>query len=129
LLKHFQISNFQCQIVFCFIVISKVPLPNQPHWFYLFNATEEDLQQICISILRVYHHKKVGLLALCDVARHKALYLSAHRLTDDAPGAGCDEGVHRDRFDGLTHPSKLRFDFGRAEWIERLWCFGLGFRE
>ena len=41
----------QCSIV----------LPNNPPWYWLFSVDEEDIQQICLSILRLYSRPKVSL--------------------------------------------------------------------
>lgn len=38
---------------------SQIPLPNRPHWFLLFGATEEEIQEICLKILQLYTRKKV----------------------------------------------------------------------
>ncbi|PIO34153.1 hypothetical protein AB205_0079000 [Aquarana catesbeiana] len=35
-----------------------IPLPNKPHWFLLFGATEENMQEICVTALRLYTRKK-----------------------------------------------------------------------
>ncbi|GAB0198835.1 cyclin-L2 [Grus japonensis] len=39
----------------------EIPLPNRPHWFLLFGATEEEIQEICVKILQLYTRKKVDL--------------------------------------------------------------------
>ena len=43
---------------------SQIPLPNRPHWFLLFGATEEEIQEICFKILQLYTRKKVDLTHL-----------------------------------------------------------------
>lgn len=40
----------------------QIPLPNRPHWFLLFGATEEEIQEICLKILQLYTRKKVCFL-------------------------------------------------------------------
>ncbi|KAB1269268.1 Cyclin-L2 [Camelus dromedarius] len=42
----------------------QIPLPNRPHWFLLFGATEEEIQEICLKILQLYTRKKVDLTHL-----------------------------------------------------------------
>ncbi|CAH0718006.1 unnamed protein product, partial [Brenthis ino] len=37
-----------------------LPLPNNPHWFLLFKATEEDIRDVCIKILQLYKRAKVN---------------------------------------------------------------------
>ncbi|KAK2148453.1 hypothetical protein LSH36_497g02057 [Paralvinella palmiformis] len=36
----------------------KVPLPNNPPWYALFNVEEADIQDVCVSILELYSRKK-----------------------------------------------------------------------
>lgn len=42
-----------------FVSPFQIPLPNRPHWFLLFGATEEEIQEICLKILQLYTRKKV----------------------------------------------------------------------
>lgn len=37
-----------------FHLLLQIPLPDQPPWFLLFGASEEDLKDICKRILRLY---------------------------------------------------------------------------
>ncbi|XP_072947980.1 cyclin-L1 [Epargyreus clarus] len=37
-----------------------LPLPNNPHWFLLFNVTEEDIRDVSLSILQLYKRPKVN---------------------------------------------------------------------
>lgn len=39
----------------------QIPLPNRPHWFLLFGATEDEIQEICLKTLQLYTRKKVAL--------------------------------------------------------------------
>lgn len=45
----------------------QIPLPNRPHWFLLFGATEEEIQEICLKILQLYTRKKVVLCVFYHV--------------------------------------------------------------
>lgn len=38
----------------------QIPLPTRPHWFLLFGTTEEEIQEICLTTLKLYTRKKVG---------------------------------------------------------------------
>lgn len=38
-----------------------MPLPSSPPWFELFDVEEEDIKEICLTILRLYARKKVNL--------------------------------------------------------------------
>ena len=51
-------ETIACACIYLAARVLRIPLPNQPHWFYLFNATEEEIQKISLSILEVYQHKK-----------------------------------------------------------------------
>ena len=51
-------ETIACACIYLAARVLRMPLPNQPHWFYLFNATEEEIQKIALSILQVYQHKK-----------------------------------------------------------------------
>uniref|UniRef100_H2Z208 Cyclin-L1 n=1 Tax=Ciona savignyi TaxID=51511 RepID=H2Z208_CIOSA len=53
-------ETIACACIYLAARVLQVPLPNQPHWFYLFNATEEDIQQICLALMRLYQHKKAS---------------------------------------------------------------------
>ncbi|BFZ23285.1 hypothetical protein BsWGS_26324 [Bradybaena similaris] len=39
----------------------QVPLPNSPPWYWLFAVGEDEIQQICLSILRLYARPKPNL--------------------------------------------------------------------
>jgi hypothetical protein len=39
----------------------ETPLPNHPHWFLLFGATEEVIQETCLKIPQLYTWKKANL--------------------------------------------------------------------
>ena len=51
-------ETIACACIYLAARVLQVPLPNKPHWFYLFNATEEDIKQICVSILKIYQQRK-----------------------------------------------------------------------
>nr|CAB3228935.1 cyclin-L1-like [Phallusia mammillata] len=51
-------ETIACACIYLAARVLKVALPSKPHWFYLFNATEDEIQQICKHLLQVYHHKK-----------------------------------------------------------------------
>lgn len=37
-----------------------LPLPNNPHWFLLFNVAEEDIREVSLRILQLYRRPKVN---------------------------------------------------------------------
>ena len=51
-------ETIACACIYLAARVLQVPLPNKPHWFYLFNATEEDIKHICLSILKIYQRRK-----------------------------------------------------------------------
>ncbi|XP_014788497.1 cyclin-L1 isoform X1 [Octopus bimaculoides] len=56
----------------------QIPLPNSPHWFWLFDVTEEQIKAVSLTILRLYARKKAN----CDelekiVAEHRRIQVEA----------------------------------------------------
>ncbi|XP_055984415.1 cyclin-L2 isoform X2 [Sorex fumeus] len=60
----FQPESIACACIYLAARTLEIPLPNRPHWFLLFGATEEEIQEICIKILQLYTRKKVDLALL-----------------------------------------------------------------
>lgn len=54
----FEAETIACACISLAARALQIPLPNKPHWFLLFGATEESIQEICISTLRLYSRKK-----------------------------------------------------------------------
>ncbi|XP_036596909.1 LOW QUALITY PROTEIN: cyclin-L1-like [Trichosurus vulpecula] len=54
----FQPETIACASIYLAARALQIPLPTRPHWFLLFGATEEDIQDICIETLRLYIRKK-----------------------------------------------------------------------
>ncbi|XP_069466219.1 cyclin-L2 isoform X2 [Ambystoma mexicanum] len=57
-------ESIACACIYLAARTLEIPLPNRPHWFLLFGASEEDIQEICCHILRLYTRKKVNLAYL-----------------------------------------------------------------
>ncbi|XP_068096722.1 cyclin-L2 isoform X2 [Hyperolius riggenbachi] len=53
-----------CACIYLAARTLEISLPNRPHWFLLFGATEEEIREICIQILKLYSRKKVDLTVL-----------------------------------------------------------------
>ncbi|XP_039249861.2 cyclin-L2-like isoform X1 [Styela clava] len=51
-------ETIACACIYLAARVLQIPLPNKTHWFYLFNATEEDIQKICVTLLCVYQTMK-----------------------------------------------------------------------
>ncbi|XP_060055835.1 cyclin-L2 isoform X3 [Erinaceus europaeus] len=60
----FQPESIACACIYLAARTLEIPLPNRPHWFLLFGATEEEIQEICLKILQLYTRKKVDLTQL-----------------------------------------------------------------
>lgn len=60
----FQPESIACACIYLAARTLEIPLPNRPHWFLLFGATEEEIQEICLKILQLYTRKKVDVTHL-----------------------------------------------------------------
>ncbi|KAM5247119.1 cyclin-L2 [Ctenodactylus gundi] len=60
----FQPESIACACIYLAARTLEIPLPNRPHWFLLFGATEEEIQEICLKILQLYTRKKADLTHL-----------------------------------------------------------------
>uniref|UniRef100_A0A5F8GIE3 Cyclin C-terminal domain-containing protein n=1 Tax=Monodelphis domestica TaxID=13616 RepID=A0A5F8GIE3_MONDO len=60
----FQPESIACACIYLAARTLEIPLPNRPHWFLLFGASEEEIQEICFKILLLYTRKKVDLTYL-----------------------------------------------------------------
>lgn len=60
----FQPESIACACIYLAARTLEIPLPNRPHWFLLFGATEEEIREICLKILQLYTRKKVDLAHL-----------------------------------------------------------------
>uniref|UniRef100_G1QHX2 Cyclin L2 n=1 Tax=Nomascus leucogenys TaxID=61853 RepID=G1QHX2_NOMLE len=68
----FQPESIACACIYLAARTLEIPLPNRPHWFLLFGATEEEIQEICLKILQLYARKKV--LRHFFIGKEKARY-------------------------------------------------------
>ncbi|GFN77041.1 cyclin-l1 [Plakobranchus ocellatus] len=57
----FHPESIACACIYLAARQCQVPLPNNPPWFWLFSVDEEEIQQICMSILRLYARSKPSL--------------------------------------------------------------------
>ncbi|XP_015671526.1 cyclin-L1-like [Protobothrops mucrosquamatus] len=60
----YQPETIACACIYLAARTLQIPLPNRPHWFLLFGAIEEEIQEICLKILKLYTVKKVDLAVL-----------------------------------------------------------------
>ncbi|XP_005987362.1 cyclin-L1a [Latimeria chalumnae] len=54
----FQPETIACACIYLAARALQIPLPNRPHWFLLFGATEKEIQDICVTTLKLYTRKK-----------------------------------------------------------------------
>ncbi|XP_029472711.1 cyclin-L1 isoform X2 [Rhinatrema bivittatum] len=57
----FQAETIACACIYLAARALQIPLPSRPHWFLLFGATEDDIQEICTTTLKLYTRKKAKL--------------------------------------------------------------------
>ncbi|XP_074832052.1 cyclin-L2 isoform X2 [Carettochelys insculpta] len=69
----FQPESIACACIYLAARTLEIPLPNRPHWFLLFGATEEEIQEVCLKILQLYTRKKVDLSYLESKVEKKKL--------------------------------------------------------
>uniref|UniRef100_A0A667YW06 Cyclin-L2 n=1 Tax=Myripristis murdjan TaxID=586833 RepID=A0A667YW06_9TELE len=60
----FSAETVACACIFLSARSLQIPLPDCPPWFELFGASEEDLKEICLRILRVYSLPMVSFSSL-----------------------------------------------------------------
>ena len=53
-------ETIACACIYLAARALQIVLPKSPPWFQIFGATEEEIQDICLSILRLYARPKVG---------------------------------------------------------------------
>uniref|UniRef100_A0A0B7A2I1 Cyclin-like domain-containing protein n=1 Tax=Arion vulgaris TaxID=1028688 RepID=A0A0B7A2I1_9EUPU len=54
----FHSESIACACIYLAARQCQVPLPNNPPWFWLFAVNEDEIQHICMSILRLYSRPK-----------------------------------------------------------------------
>ncbi|XP_059146076.1 cyclin-L1-like [Physella acuta] len=57
----FHPESIACACIYLAARQCQIPLPNSPPWFWLFAVDEEEIQLICMSILRLYARPKPNL--------------------------------------------------------------------
>ncbi|OCT70586.1 cyclin-L2 isoform X1 [Xenopus laevis] len=71
----FNPETIACACIYLAARTLEIPLPNCPHWFYLFGASEEDIKEICLQILRLYTRKKVDLALLENKVEKRKVFI------------------------------------------------------
>lgn len=57
----YQPETVACACIYLTARKLKLPLPKNPAWYTLFGATEEEIRNICIKILKLYNRTKVNV--------------------------------------------------------------------
>ncbi|KAJ8412191.1 hypothetical protein AAFF_G00144580 [Aldrovandia affinis] len=81
----FSAETVACACIYLSARTLQIPLPDQPPWFWLFGATEEDLREICHRILRLYTLPRVPLSRLQQLVNECQQVLDSTR---GKPGLG-----------------------------------------
>ncbi|XP_056398505.1 cyclin-L2 isoform X2 [Hyla sarda] len=71
----FDPETIACACIYLAARTLEISLPNRPHWFLLFGASEEDIKEICLHILRLYTRKKADLTNLESIVEKRKLML------------------------------------------------------
>lgn len=60
-------NKAHCKYMYVFrYFVPQIPLPNSPSWFSIFNVDESHIQEICLTILKLYARPKVSLCKYWD---------------------------------------------------------------
>ncbi|XP_073441551.1 cyclin-L2 isoform X2 [Dendrobates tinctorius] len=73
--ERFNPETIACACIYLAARTLEICLPNRPHWFLLFGASEENIREICLQILRLYTRKKADLTDLDGTVEKKRLML------------------------------------------------------
>ncbi|ERL87910.1 hypothetical protein D910_05298 [Dendroctonus ponderosae] len=57
----YQPETVACACIYLTSRKLKIPLPKSPHWYTIFGASEPEIRDICIRILKLYNRPKVGI--------------------------------------------------------------------
>ncbi|KAH1018175.1 hypothetical protein HUJ05_005989 [Dendroctonus ponderosae] len=60
-LHRYQPETVACACIYLTSRKLKIPLPKSPHWYTIFGASEPEIRDICIRILKLYNRPKVGI--------------------------------------------------------------------
>ncbi|XP_070615242.1 cyclin-L2 isoform X3 [Erythrolamprus reginae] len=75
----YQPETIACACIYLAARTLQIPLPNRPHWFLLFGATEQEIQEVCLKILKLYSVKKVDLAILESRVEQRRLALEEEK--------------------------------------------------
>ncbi|XP_047247414.1 cyclin-L1a [Girardinichthys multiradiatus] len=76
----FQPETIACACMYLAARALQIPLPNRPHWYLLFGATEEEIKEICITTLKLYTRKKPNYEQLDKEVERRKVFLAEAKL-------------------------------------------------
>ncbi|XP_054838389.1 cyclin-L1 isoform X1 [Eublepharis macularius] len=76
----FQPETIACACIYLAARALQIPLPNRPHWFLLFGTTEEEIQEICLTTLKLYTRKKPNYELLDKEVEKRKMALQEAKL-------------------------------------------------
>ncbi|KAJ8258832.1 hypothetical protein COCON_G00178440 [Conger conger] len=83
----FSAETVACACIYLSARSLQIPLPDQPPWFWLFGASEEDLREICRRILRLYTLAQTPLPKLQQLVAECRYALDSTRVKPGQGGA------------------------------------------
>lgn len=57
----YQPETVACACIYLTARKLKLPLPKSPHWYIIFGATEKEIRDICVKILKLYNRSKPNI--------------------------------------------------------------------
>ncbi|CAB4022510.1 cyclin-L2 isoform X1 [Paramuricea clavata] len=60
----YQPETIACACIFLSARQLKIPLPSRPPWWELFDSNMEDIEEVCITLLKLYQRPKISLQTL-----------------------------------------------------------------
>uniref|UniRef100_A0AAY4AGI2 Cyclin-like domain-containing protein n=1 Tax=Denticeps clupeoides TaxID=299321 RepID=A0AAY4AGI2_9TELE len=104
----FEAETIACACIYLAARALQIPLPNKPHWYLLFGATEDDLKEICICTLRLYSRKKPNFEQLeKEVEKRRTLLDEAKLKAKGLNPNGTPALVGAGSFSPASKPSQL----------------------
>lgn len=76
----FEPETIACACIYLSARALQIALPNKPHWFLVFGATEEEIREVCIGTLRLYSREKPNYERLESEVEKRKLCLDEARL-------------------------------------------------
>ncbi|XP_028394143.1 cyclin-L2-like [Dendronephthya gigantea] len=79
----------------------QIPLPSRPPWWELFDSTMEDIEDVCVTLLKLYQRPKISLHTLnIAVGRLK----KAKKITESATSANDNKLTKKTSGDSFSRP-------------------------